>query len=559
MDCTEDFIFYQKVVSKISGSLDLAKSMISVFNLLKDYFPIEGISLHQYSSRLRALKLLFLVTQDHFNYVESTLPLSPEGVLYMDEYERGKDPVTLSDHEDDKIVDEHRRAIAHLLPYKQSTYLIGIMRAGKNNIGHLCLIGKDLRCFTEDHIRKMRLLLGPFTLAMSNMLQFKRTLEFQKKLYAEKSSLEKELRQLRHTPIIGSRGGLHPLMNVVRQLKGQETLVLILGETGTGKELIADTIQKISPRADKPFVKVNCGAIPESLIDSELFGYEKGAFTGATRSHPGRFEQADGGTLFLDEVGELPAQAQVRLLRVLQNGVVERLGGKQSISVDVRIIAATNRNLESMLQKGTFREDLYYRLFVFPLHVPPLRNRTQDLPELVHHFIAKTSARLKIATLPVLDNDSLRHLKSYSWPGNVRELENLVERAVILSTGGTLQLEKYLPQEQGLLLESEQTESYLEKLIDERIRKALDTSFFRNSGTIESNSVYKNKEKPLNLIDVGKIRSMEETIRDSITAALVSSKGRVQGPKGAADLLSLNPSTLRNKMRKFGIKAKSYR
>jgi transcriptional regulator with GAF, ATPase, and Fis domain len=551
----DDFEFFQEVVSHISGSLDLAESMVQVFAFLKDHFPIDGISFHQYSGRLQALKLLFLVTKDRFQYVETTLPLSENDALYMEKHESRDDIVGVSGEVSSNVVDSHRRAISHLLPYRPSSYLVGIMRSGNETLGHLCFIGSGKVRYTDTQIQRMRYLLGPFTLAMSNMLKFKRILEFQKKLYEEKNDLEKTLHHLQGNPIIGAKGGLHKTMNVVRQLEGRETPVLILGDTGTGKELIADKIQKNSLRVNGPFIKVNCGAIPESLIDSELFGYEKGAFTGATQSRPGRFEQADGGTLFLDEVGELPPQVQVRFLRVLQDGVVERLGGKQSFSVNVRIIAATNRNLETMIREGRFREDLYYRLYVFPVRLPPLRERTQDITALIHHFIEQSCARLKIKAPPVLHPESITCLKDYAWPGNVRELENLVERAVILSSDGSLQLEKLLPRNPRNIMETELDTTSMEKLIDRRIQEFHGQEADKKGDTDDLSK----KKQWVQPYGKQQIQPLDETIRDSIQEALAFSRGRVNGAGGAADLLGLNPSTLRNKMCKLNIIAKHWR
>ncbi len=554
-----DFEFYQQVVAHITGSLDLSRSMVRVFEFLKDHFPIDGISLHQYSKPLKVLKLLFLVTKDRFQYVETALPLTEENARIMEDHEAAPDHILVSDDVSDSIADDHRRAVSHLMPYRPSSYLVGIMQSGEDVVGHLCFIGAGKCVYTEEQIRKMRLLLGPFNLAMSNMLRFKRVLEFQQKLYEEKSDLEKKLHQLRDTPVIGAGGGLHATMNVVRQLEGRETPTLILGETGTGKELIADAVQKISPRKSAPFIKVNCGAIPENLIDSELFGYEKGAFTGATRSRPGRFEQADGGTLFLDEVGELPPQAQVRFLRVLQNGIVERLGGKQPVSVNVRIIAATNRNLSAMIKEGRFREDLYYRLHVFPIHLPPLRERTRDIPALIHHFVERSCTRLKIATQPVLRQDTVERLKTYPWPGNVRELENLVERGVILFSNGSLELENLLPPKSpGMPMPGPENDiSALEALIDERIRMALHGQLDKTGERENENGGDLLRSPPVSSSVPVKIQPLEQTTRESIMAALVYSGGRVNGSGGAAELLGLNPSTLRTKMRKLNIQAKS--
>ena len=244
--------------------------------------------------------------------------------------------------------------------------------------------------------------------------------------------------------LIGTSGGLRNVMETVRKLSGTDAPVLILGETGTGKELVANAIQARSQRVGKPFIKVNCGAIPETLMDSTLFGHEKGAFTGAHCAVGGKFELANGGTLFLDELGELSLQAQVRLLRTLQNHVVERVGSTTSIPVDVRIIAATNRDLHKMLREGTFREDLYHRLNVFTISVPPLRERLQDLLPLARHFIDKATRRLGLPPISGIEPDSAERLLQYDWPGNVRELENLVERAVILDYNSKLKLDRHL-------------------------------------------------------------------------------------------------------------------
>jgi transcriptional regulator with GAF, ATPase, and Fis domain len=355
------------------------------------------------------------------------------------------------------------------------------------------------------------------------------------------------LQQLWNNQIVGGLDGLRGTMEVVHRLEGKDVPVFILGETGTGKELIADEVQRISLRRDAPFVKVNCGAIPEGLMDSELFGYEKGAFTGATRSRAGRFEQADGGTLFLDEVGELPLKAQVRLLRVLQNGVVERLGGKKAISVNVRIIAATHRNLEVMMKDGTFREDLYYRLYVFPVVVPPLRDRRQDIAALVYHFIEKIRLRLNQPQSPSLSPRSLDRLMHYAWPGNVRELQNLVERAMTLWPHGPLPLDRLLPQDPGLYLDAVERRSYLERMVEEKVAASLNKYMLGPETGRKANP----PTKPLQTLD--------EATRQCIEAALAHCRGRVHGPSGAATVLGINASTLRNKMVKLGIQATTWK
>jgi Nif-specific regulatory protein len=234
--------------------------------------------------------------------------------------------------------------------------------------------------------------------------------------------------------IIGDSPALREVLAKVEQVAPTSSTVLLRGETGTGKELVAHAIHINSPRENRPFVRVNCAALAPGVLESELFGHEKGAFTGAVSQRPGRFELADGGTLFLDECGDLPMEVQIKLLRALQEREFERVGGTQTIKVDVRVISATNRDLEQMIEQGKFREDLYYRLNVFPIHLPPLRDRLADIPTLVTHFMAKF-ARSGMAESPGVTHAALGKLRSYSWPGNVRELENIIERAMILARG----------------------------------------------------------------------------------------------------------------------------
>jgi two-component system, NtrC family, response regulator AtoC len=237
--------------------------------------------------------------------------------------------------------------------------------------------------------------------------------------------------------IIGDSAPLREVLDKVEQVAPTNSTVLLRGETGTGKELVAHAIHINSPREDKPFVRVNCAALAPGVLESELFGHEKGSFTGALARRPGRFELADGGTLFLDEVGDLPMEVQIKLLRTLQEREFERVGGAETIKVDVRMISATNRNLEKMIEDGEFREDLYYRLNVFPINLPPLRDRPDDLPPLVTHFIAKFSRQMGVTAAPA-SAEALARLREYNWPGNVRELENIVERAMILARGAPL-------------------------------------------------------------------------------------------------------------------------
>ncbi|MGD9033796.1 MAG: sigma 54-interacting transcriptional regulator, partial [Desulfobacteraceae bacterium] len=301
--------------------------------------------------------------------------------------------------------------------------------------------------------------------------------------------------------IIGQSDALKYVLFKVEQVAPTDATALILGETGTGKELVARAIHNASSRGDRPLVKVNCATLPSNLIESELFGHEKGAFTGAQMKQIGRFELADGGTIFLDEIGELPLDLQVKLLRVLQDGEFERLGSSRTIKSDVRVIAATNRNLKEAVRKGRFREDLWYRLNVFPITVPPLRQRREDIPLLVKSFVQRFSMKMGkvITTIAPQETEALQN---YSWPGNVRELENVIERAVIVSQGPALSVE-----------------------------------------------VPKTSES----ITGGK-RALEEVDREHIVRVLEESGWRIEGKSGAAQILGLNPGTLRSRMKKLGIK-----
>ncbi|MCB9552392.1 MAG: sigma-54-dependent Fis family transcriptional regulator [Myxococcales bacterium] len=316
--------------------------------------------------------------------------------------------------------------------------------------------------------------------------------------------------------VIGERGGLQGVMARVGQVAPTDAPVLILGETGAGKEVIARAIHARSRRHDAPVVRVNCGAIPAELIDSELFGHERGAFTGAVTARQGWFERADGGTLFLDEIGELPMAAQVRLLRVLQDGTLERVGGGRTLAVDVRIVAATHRHLEGMVAEGRFREDLWYRLCVFPIRLPALRERMEDLPALAAHFADRAGRRLGglgLAPTPA----ELALLAGYAWPGNVRELAAVIERAVILGNGRRLELAAAL------------------------------------GATTPRPAPVERAPAPLDRAPPEPIGALDAAIAAHIERALAACRGRIEGPFGAAHALGVNPHTLRARMRKLGV------
>ena len=295
----------------------------------------------------------------------------------------------------------------------------------------------------------------------------------------------------------------------------------MLGETGTGKELIARAVHSNSVRTDRPLIKVNCAALPSGLIESELFGHEKGAFTGAGEKRIGRFELAHGGTIFLDEIGEMPTELQVKLLRVLQEHEIERIGGRDTIRVDVRVIAATNRDLQTAVADGSFRRDLYYRLNVFPIRLPSLRERTDDIPLLVHFFVQRYAGKIgrRISRIP---RNAMDRLIAYRWPGNVRELENVIERAVILSPGPDLEIA-------GELLPALESPTDLPAMGSQR-------QDISSRLSADANDM-----------------SLTAVERGHILAALKQTKWKLEGADGAARALNLNPSTLRSRMKKLGI------
>jgi len=354
-------------------------------------------------------------------------------------------------------------------------------------------------------------------LAVENALAYREIRELKEQLSKEKLYLEDELRaEMNFTQIIGSSASLRRVLKRVETVAPTDSTVLIYGETGTGKELVARAIHDLSPRRTKAFVKLNCAAIPTGLLESELFGHEKGAFTGAIAQRIGRFEVANGGTIFLDEIGEIPLELQTKLLRVLQEREFERLGSSHTLRTDARLIAATNRDLEAMVGEQKFRSDLFFRLNVFPVQVPPLRQREGDIPYLVRHFAQQFSRRMNkfIETIPSPAMDALCR---YHWPGNVRELQNVIERAVIISTGPLLDLD------------------------------VADLQFPKATGPEERPATPKSSTNGA-LHDV-----LQETERQQILEALMECNWVVAGPRGAAARLGMKRSTLQKRVHKLGI------
>ena len=377
-------------------------------------------------------------------------------------------------------------------------------------LGALTIMAEGGGRYTNGHLHLLSLMREPASIALSNSLRYIEVLKLKELLADDNRYLHRELSRQCGEEIVGADFGLKGVMDLVRHVAPLNSPVLLYGETGTGKEVIARAIHNLSQRSGGPFIKVNCGAIPESLIDSELFGHERGAFTGALSQKRGRFERAHGGTIFLDEIGELSPEAQVRLLRVLQEKEIDRVGGTQSIAVDIRVIAATHRNLQSMIRRNRFREDLFFRLQVFPIFIPPLVERKGDIPALVQHFIRRKSREMGLEDVPSLAEDAFEHLGSYHWPGNVRELENAVERAIILSRDRSLTFD-YLAISPG-----------------------------------KNNLNFRNPEAE-------NTHTLDAVMRNQIKIALEKTDGVISGDRGAAKQLGIHPSTLRARMRKMGI------
>ena len=500
--------FIREITLRICSSLEIKESLLSAFEYLKEHIPLDALVLVIIDERLGAIRRIDHASED-VAIPPQIIPL-PEGMLRKIADRNFSTPFVV-----DAGGDEIFRTIAPLVGLDGYTDLIVPLRIKGELLGGLNLRSRGEGRYGEEHLELTGCLAEPFAIALANALAHEEVLRYQAILLDDKRFLNRELHGDAADGIIGGNTGLRNVMEMVRQVAPLNNTVLILGETGTGKEMIANAIHFSSPRRNGPFITVNCGALPENLIDSELFGHERGAFTGAVAESRGRFERADGGTIFLDEIGELPPNAQVRLLRVLQNREVERVGGKRPIPVDIRVIAATHRNLQSMVEKGSFREDLWYRLSGFPLVVPPVRQRKEDVPALTRHFVTVRSRDLGIGAPPSIAPGALQRLMEYDWPGNVRELENLVERELILHRDGPLSFSTILPS--------------LEQ---------------KNMPLVAGNgrSLY-----PLNLDEANAVH---------ITEVLRLAKGKIDGPGGAAEMLGINSSTLRSRLDKLGI---SYR
>jgi transcriptional regulator with GAF, ATPase, and Fis domain len=503
--------FFRQATLRICGSLDIGKAMVDCIRYIKEYIPISELSLSRLDPDLGFIRNLVTVSPSLETKILPPIALPRDITRIAEDLSSQWEEVVIENNPKQHPV--MKNTIPHYKTRNPSIMYMILVIEG-TYLGAVTILAQGQETLKKPHARLFSLLREPFAIAMSNAIKFQEVVKLKEIIDAENRELHRELLSTTDGEIIGADSGLAGVMEMVRQVAPLVSPVMLLGETGVGKEVIANVIHHLSSRASGPFIKVNCGAIPDGLLDAELFGHEKGAFTGAIVQKRGRFERADKGSIFLDEIAELPPKAQVKMLRVLQHKEIERVGGTQVIPVDVRIITATNKNLEELLKSGEFREDLWYRLNIFPIMIPPLRQRKEDIPALVHHFIEKKAKDLKIHTPPTVSPQGMDRLQKYIWPGNIRELENLIERELIRRRG---------LKDTGLL-------------------------------NFETLNPLEPRNKISDLMGIDQIMlSIDEVMSQHIRKALHQTKGKIFGPGGAAHLLGINPNTLRSRMKKLGI------
>ena len=522
-----------QVWREVGRHLEIQESVRRIAPLLGAHLPIHAVLLRRLDSEPMRLVTVASARVDTGDALE------------------GVSPRSACDEEGEKLLalfaaERHARLLSSLRPtaLTQALFPPGLrataialpLVADQRTLGVVLLLTTPGATVDSETLTVAAQLVEPLSTAFENEQRLQELARMREALEADRRALLSRLERQDITDgIVGESAGLRSVMERVEQVAKTDAPVLILGETGSGKEVIARAIHARSRRARGPVVRVNCGAIPAQLIDSELFGHERGSFTGAVSTRKGWFERADGGTLFLDELGELPLEAQVRLLRVLQEGSLERVGGHRAINVDVRIVAATHRNLEHMVAAGSFREDLWYRISVFPVRLPALRERAQDIPALATYFAQRAGQRLGGAGLTPSDHD-LALLVRYPWPGNVRELIAVIERAAILGSGRRLEVAKALGSFDG--------EGAAALSPAERRVVPPPEGGERGRSMTETPDIPHNPREP---------HSLGAAMVSHIERALHTTHGRIEGPFGAAKLLGINPHTLRARMRKLGI------
>src|SRR6266404_2875131 len=486
----------------------------SISQILRRIVPLDGAVITLYNPKTETFRYYAMETSLSTNYFRTGLEVHRKESMVAEIFDHQRGRIRRDLVQEQRFPNDLR-----LVEIGISSDCIVPLIVGGKSIGTLGVGSTKKDQYCEDDLELLQEVANQVALAIANMKSYEEVTELKARLEKENVYLQEEIRtEHNFEEITGSSPALMAVLHKVEQVAPTDSTVLILGETGTGKELIARAIHDRSARKSRPLVKVNCSAISAGLVESELFGHVKGAFTGAFERRIGRFELADGGTIFLDEVGELPLETQVKSLRVLQEREFEPVGSNRSVRVDVRIIAATNRNLRESISAGSFRPDLYYRLSVFPLEVPPLRERRSDIPQLAMFFLSRYSRNLG-KRMDGISAAATERLKSYSWPGNVRELQNVIERALILCQGPILELGSDLI-----------SVSPSEALRDTAPKAAEGAQYAGPSSSI---------------------KTLEEVERAHISAVLEQTRGVVEGANGAAKTLGMHPNTLRHRMEKL--------
>ena len=507
---------------EVGRHLEISESALAMTSLLAEHVPIQSLVLRSLDPEHRRVRVVANSSKRAVQDAPGDLQLSAADWKRLERWVRKRKSVH-------KATDVRQaEAIMRLLSQANTSHdlYLAPLLGEHGSCGILSASAASGKRFSPEHVQLLSQVEEPLAVALDNDSRLHELAALREAAEAERQLLLRRMgRQDAGETIVGESSGLAHVMERVDMVSRSDVPVLILGETGTGKELVARAIHIRSDRHAGPFLRVNCGAIPRELIDSQLFGHERGAFTGASEAHQGWFERADLGTLFLDEIGELPLDAQVRFLRVLQDGFVERVGGTKPIRVNVRVVAATHRDLAVMVRESSFREDLWYRIAVFPILLPPLRDRIEDIPALAEHFAERAAVRFGLT--PVVPNDAdIELLQSYEWPGNIRELGAVIDRAAILGNGQSLALTTALG--------------------------------FSGPRSIRDENTGADGSDPLRATP-RTVASLDEAMRRHIEAALRATHGRVEGSQGAARLLKINPHTLRARMRKLRIDWSTFR
>jgi formate hydrogenlyase transcriptional activator len=497
----------------------------SVSDILRGIVPYSGAAVTIFYENSRTFRYLAMDGTIPTDYFRAGLEFERTETIsaWVFEHQRG---VIRGDLEKEQKYPNDARLLAKGI---YSDCIVPLILGGKS-IGTLNVGSTKRNQYSQENLETLQEIAGQIALAVANMKAYEEIIELKARLEKENIYLQDEIRtEHNFEEIVGNSPALLAVLRKVEQVAPTDSTVLIYGETGTGKELIARAIHEHSTRAKRPLLKVNCSAISAGLVESELFGHVKGAFTGAFERHIGRFELADGGTIFLDEIGELPLETQVKLLRVLQEREFEPVGSNRPVRVDVRVIAATNRDLKESIRNGTFRSDLYYRLNVFPIDMPSLRERHSDIPQLAMFFLSRFAKKFG-KDIQGISRATLDRLVAYSWPGNIRELQNVIERAAILSQRSVLEL--------GADTVPLLTAAGSPAMVDERSAGGASESLPPLEPTAAT---------------------LEEIERNHIVAILNQTQGVVEGPRGAAKILGLHPNTLRHRIQKLGLKRSAYR